>query len=371
MNNVMKAIPEWFTAVKSGELESWVPIALVALLVALYWVARLLLIGVWWLFRRVQRRRERRGVPGLPLSWAQLARPTAFLMMIGLHRLAALRMPMPHEFRADYEWGTRVLLMLGVVWWMWSVVDLIAESIRNRLQASYPRTAASMYVLGRRLLKGVAIGVALLIGLAAVGVNLSATLAGLGIGGLAIAFAAQKTLENVFGGLSVLSDRSLLVGDFCQLGKFVGEVEDVGLRTTSLRTLARTLVHVPNGVLATMEFENFSRRDKFLFNPMVAVHYETTREQLDAVLAGIRTLLGADPRVEAGTWRARLVKFGSSSIDIEVFAYLRTPDYVSFLAAQEELLLAVMTVVQNAGTAMAVPTQTMYMRGDAPPVQPE
>ena len=216
-------------------------------------------------------------------------------------------------------------------------------------------------MLGRRVLKGAAFALALLIGLAAFGVNLSATLAGLGIGGIAIAFGAQRTLENVFGGIFVLSDRSLAVGDFCRIGQHLGEVEDVGLRTTHLRTLNRTMVHVPNGTLATMELENFSRRDKFLFNPTIALHYETSSAQLERVLAGIRSMLAVEPVVEPDSWRVTLVKFGSSSLDIEVFAYLKTSNFNAFMARQEALLLGVMGIVQEAGTRLAVPSQTLYV----------
>ena len=221
-----------------------------------------------------------------------------------------------------------------------------------------------MYTFGRRILKGAALGLALLIGLAAMGFDLSATLAGLGIGGVALAFAAQKTLENIFGGVSVLSDRSIVVGDFCKIGPHTGQVEDVGLRTTQLRTLNRTVVHVPNGSLANLDVENFARRDKFFFNPTIGLRYETSLEQLQRVLTDVRQMLGTDARVETETARARFVKFGSYSLDVEIFAYVRAADYVAYLAVQEELLMRIMAIVKYAGTGLAFPSQTMYVRRD-------
>ena len=357
-----RRLPRSLTSARIGELPVWVPIALTVLLVALYYLMRLVLAIAAVLVDLVRRIRHRPGSTRRSRAWATLVRPSAFLLTIGLHRLIAPQLGIPLLFRYYYDRLVVVLLLLGLVWWLWRMVDFVANRIRDRLLTTYPRTAQSAYVLGRRILKGVAFAFALLIGLAAFGVNLSATLAGLGIGGLAIAFAAQKTLENVFGGIFVLSDRSLLVGDFCRLGQHVGEVEDVGLRTTSLRTPGRTLVHVPNGTLATMDLENFSRRDKFLLNPTIALHYETSRAQLEQVLASIRRLLTDDARIEAGTSRVRLIRFGSSSLDIEVFAYVAILDFAGFLAIQEEILLGVMDVVQKAGTALAVPSQTMYVR---------
>ena len=359
-------LPKSLTSAQIGELPAWVPIALALLLVALYYMMRLLLWAAAWVIDLVRRWRHRPGSARRSRAWTTLVRPSAFLLTIVLHRVIALRLGIPLLFRYYYDRLVVILLLVGLVWWLWRMVDFAAGRIRERLLTAYPRTAQSAYVLGRRILKGVAFAFALLIGLAAFGVNLSATLAGLGIGGIAIAFAAQKTLENVFGGIFVLSDRSLLVGDFCKLGQHVGEVEDVGLRTTSLRTLSRTLVHVPNGTLATMDLENFSKRDKFLLNPTIALHYETSRAQLEQVLTGIRGLLGSEARIEKGTSRARLVRFGSSSLDIEVFAYARVPNFEAFLAVQEDVLLGVMDIVQKAGTALAVPSQTMYVRQETP-----
>ena len=129
---------------------------------------------------------------------------------------------------------------------------------------------------------------------------------------MALAFASQRTLENVFGGILVLSDRSIVVGDVCKIGEYTGEVLDVGLRSMQLRTVNRTVVYVPNGTLATMEVENLSRRDKFLFQHVVGLRYETTVEQVGRVQAEIRAMLAGDARIEQDTHRVRLVRFGST-----------------------------------------------------------
>jgi len=370
--NFERRLPKSLTSTQFGELPAWVPIALTVLLVGLYFLMRVMLTAAAWLVDLVKRLRHHRGSTRASLAWSTLVRPSAFLLTVALHHIIASRLGIPLLFRHYYEQLVVIMLLVGLVWWLWRLVDVVAARMRDHLLPAYPGTAQSAYVLGRRILKGVAFTFALLIGLAAFGVSLSTTLAGLGIGGIAIAFAAQKTLENVFGGIFVMSDRSLLVGDVCRLGQHFGEVEDVGLRSTSLRTLGRTLVHVPNGMLATMNVENVSRRDKFLFNPTIALHYQTSRAQLEEVLAGLRRLLADDVRVEAGTSRARLIRFGSSSLDIEVFAYVTGRDFLVFLAVQEEILLAVMDIVQKAGTALAVPSQTMYVRQEtaAAPTRP-
>ena len=202
------------------------------------------------------------------------------------------------------------------------------------------------------------------------GVNLTATLAGVGLGGIAIAFAAQKSLENLFGGFIVLSDRVVHVGDFVRVGNVLGGIEDVTLYATRIRTLERIVVSIPNGILMTSQIENLSRRDKFLFRHTLGLRFETPEAQLKAVLGGCRTRLAADARVEQGTLSVRLLKLGSYTLDVEVFAYLLVPDWAAFLAAQEELLLALMRVVEEAGTGFAFPTSTTYLASEARALEP-
>ena len=359
---VERRLPRFLTSASFGEMPLWVPIALLAAVPVLYFVSRLVLWAIIECVRMVLRFRGHRGPIRRSREWLALSRPSAFLLTLGLHRLLSPMVGIPLLHRQYYSRTVTVLLIGGIVWLLWRAVDLVAERMRDRLKPDHPRTAQSVYVLGRRLMKGVVAAFALLAGLAAFGVNLTATLAGLGIGGVALAFASQRTLENVFGGIFVLSDRSIVVGDVCQIGKYTGEVVDVGLRSMQLRTVNRTVVYVPNGTLATMEVENLSRRDKFLFQHIVGLRYETTLEQVGRVQGEIRAMLTGDARIEQDTHRVRLVRFGSYSLDIDVFAYVKAADFPSFLAVQEELLTRIMGTVKSAGTGLAFPSQTMYVR---------
>jgi MscS family membrane protein len=361
-----RRLPKFLTSASFGRLQLWVPLALLILVPVLYAVSKLFLWIVVEIYRFLF---KLRGL-SVPLrrsrGWRALSRPTAFLITLGLHRFISPQIGIPLLHRQYYSRTITILLLAGIVWWLWRMVDVVTERMRDHLLPVHPRTAQSVYVLGRRLLKGTALVIALLAGLAAFGVDLTTTLAGLGIGGVALAFASQKTLENVFGGIFVLSDRSIVVGDVCQIGKYTGEVVDVGLRSMQLRTVNRTVVYVPNGTLATMEVENLSRRDKFLFNHVVGLRYETTLEQLQRVATDIKASLTTDARIENATLRVRLARFGTYSLDIEVFAYVQAPDYPSFLGVQEELLMRIMGIVRYAGTDLAFPSQTMYVRTDSP-----
>jgi MscS family membrane protein len=187
--------------------------------------------------------------------------------------------------------------------------------------------------------------------------------AGLGVGGIAVALAAQKTVENLFGGLTLIADQPVKVGDFCRFGEQVGTVERIGLRSTRVRTLDRTVVSIPNAEFANLKLENFADRDRIWLKVNLGLRYETTPDQLRHVLVHLRELLHAHPRIDPDPARVRFVGFGANSLDLEVYAYVRTRDYDEFLAVREDLYLRMMDVVAASGTAFAFPSQTVY-RGD-------
>ena len=157
------------------------------------------------------------------------------------------------------------------------------------------------------------------------------------------------------------------VGDFCRFGDKMGTVEEIGLRSTRLRTLDRTVVSVPNSQFLDMELENFARRDRFLFTTVLGLRYETTPDQLRYVLAELRKLLIAHPMVVGDPLRVRFAGFGAHSLDVEVFSYVLASDMDSFAAIREDLLLRIMATVDAAGTQFAFPSVTHYAATDDRP----
>jgi MscS family membrane protein len=191
----------------------------------------------------------------------------------------------------------------------------------------------------------------------------TAALAGLGIGGIAIALSAQKTLENVIGGFSITIDKAVRIGDFVKLADTWGTVDSIGLRSTRIRTLDRTILSVPNGQIANVSIETVSARDKFRFNHFVNLGYETSAAQMRAIVAAIRNRLLRHTLADDSSIRARLVRLGPWSIDVEVFAYIFARDWPHFLEVQEELLLDIMDIVEGAGARIAVPEQRLSLAG--------
>jgi MscS family membrane protein len=256
------------------------------------------------------------------------------------------------------------IAVVGLTWLILRIVDVVAHLMQTHLQQTNQLARVAIVQLTRRLTKIVAVFLGALTLLYLANLDLTAALAGLGIGGIAVAFAAQKTLENLFGGVLIITDQPVRVGDFCKIGNVSGTVEDIGLRSTRIRTLDRTVVSVPNGQMAAETLENFGVRDKIIFRPTLGLRYETTADQLRFVLAEIRTLLYAHPMVESESARIRFVRFGASSLDLEVFAYVLINDFAKFLEIQEDLLLRIMDIVEAAGTGIAFPSQTAYLTRD-------
>ena len=247
------------------------------------------------------------------------------------------------------------VMVLALSWLSLRLIDVVAELSLTRLNRVNRSGDVALVRLINRLMKATTVIVSVLFLLYLSDVDLTAALTGLGVGGLAIGFGAQKTIENLFGGIMVISDKPVNVGDVCKVGEFVGTVEDIGIRSTRIRTLDRTVVSVPNGQLAAMILENYAQRDRFRFFHTIGLGRETTADQLRYVLAQIRLALEAHPKVDAASARARFIKVSGASMDIEIFAYVLEHEHTAFLAIQEDLLLGLMDIIDRSGAALAVP----------------
>jgi MscS family membrane protein len=279
-----------------------------------------------------------------------------FLFVIGS---ALLDLSIPaRQFFGDVE---KVLTIVIVAWVVLRSIDVFGHLATQHL-GRLGRTAAITFVpLGRKATKVAVVGLAVLAALQNVGFNVTGILAGLGIGGLAVALAAQKTIENLFGGISLILDQPVRVGDFCRFGDKIGTIEDVGLRSTRVRTLDRTVVSIPNGQFSTLTLENFTQRDRIWLHATLGLRYETSPDQLRYVLVEVRKMLYAHPKVDRDPSRIRFVGLGAYSLDLEIFAYAKTSDYDEFLAVQEDIYLRILDIVAASGTGFAFPSQTTYV----------
>ncbi len=283
------------------------------------------------------------------------------ISLIGMSYLADFVISKGFQIHGDVLIETKLVLTaiiyLGFAWLAAALMNDITAYAVKKAEARRERVDVHVLKLGLRFLNVLII---IAIGVDAaqeLGIPLAAVVTGLGVGGIAVALAAQSTVENLIGGIALVADKPVQVGDFCRFGETVGTVEEIGLRSIRIRTLDRTVVSVPNGDFSKLQLENFARRDEILFKSVLELKRETSPDQLSRILETLRELLTADPRVAEEPFRVRLVGFGQYSLDIEIFSYITTANRDEFLAIREELLLRIMDIVEQAGTALAMPVR--------------
>ena len=286
------------------------------------------------------------------------------LLLAAIIRWFVLTIDLPLVERQLYAVIRIAFLICGAVWLLLLLNDFGERYARRRISVSHLGESIALIRLARRVADVLVVCLGGIAALAYLGIDATAALAGLGIGGIAVALAAQKTLENVIGGFSLVFDKAVRVGDFLKLGDVFGTVDRVGLRSTRIRTLDRTILSVPNGQIATANIETISDRDKFWFRHVIGVTYGTTPEQIRTIVSRVRELLLGQTGVELDSVRARFFRVAPSSLDIEIVSYIFARDWPAFLEVQEGLLLRIMEIVEEVGTSMAFPSQTVHLADD-------
>ena len=336
------------------------------------WLGWLLSIQISWLLawlstfllsapRRVLCKLHKR--PFRTLWDTPLGMPLRCILAILIHLLFVYQLGLPLLYRAYYFRFIAGLLAGCFVWFVSRLADEGFDRAVDRTRI-YHKGGESILILMQRLTRVVMSIIAVICALALFGINVKTTLAGLGIGGLAIALAAQKTLENLIGGVSLLMDKAISLGDFCQIGGQIGTVEDIGLRSLKLRSLDQKLSIVPNGSLAGMQFQNLTRRPKLLINQTFSLRIESQVEQLRFVLDRMQSMLDQHPAIESHTSRVRIMGFVGAAFELELFAYVKTGDWIQFTAIRQEVILKLTEIVEASGTRLAAPTRLNYRSRD-------
>lgn len=298
------------------------------------------------------------------LSW-QLMRPFSIMLVV------ALLVPFVDEqintsgiFSTVVDTVTTILIYVIGAWLFWLGSRLFFEWII--LSPRIPDEGLDANLL--RLVAGavgvVGVTIVLAYGGQELGLPILSILTGLGIGGLAVALAIRPTLENLIGGVILYADKPVRVGDYCSFGDKTGTVEEIGIRSTQLRGVDRTLVSVPNAQFADMEITNWARCDEMLINEVIGLRYESSADQLRYFLAKLREMLHAHPRINTDTVRVRFSGYGDSSLNVTVRVYAKTREWNDFHAIREDIFLRIYDLVNEAGTGFAFPSQTIYMGKD-------
>ncbi|AWH85655.1 mechanosensitive ion channel protein MscS [Flavobacterium album] len=260
-----------------------------------------------------------------------------------------------------------ITVTIGIVSFLmllWRIADLVSIYTKDRMTARKRVSAISIIMFLRRTAKIAIVVFGIIAVLGALGFDVTTWIAALGIGGIALALGAQKTMENFVGSVTLIADQPIRVGDWCKIGDISGTVESIGMRSTRLRTAARTVVTVPNGDFASSKIENFAHRDRFQFNPVFYFRIETTPDQMRYLLVELRAILYAHPKVINTPPIVRFTGIHSSSLKVEVYSYVEAPNWDTAQEIHEDLLLRMMDVVAQSGTFFAIPTQMGYTPKD-------
>ena len=312
----------------------------------------------------------------IPLVWKRArTEPTsgvlkAFALPVKLYLSVWLFVMLSQEIgisiilRQRFSGITVIIGLLAFMILLWRLSEFLGNFSTNRMSSRGNISGVSVALFLKRAAKIAIIAFGIIAILGAIGVDVTTGLAALGIGGIALALGAQKTIENFVGSVTLITDQPIRVGDFCKVGDTLGTVEKIGMRSTRIRTLARTVVTIPNGEFSSSKIENYAHRDKFWFNTVIGLRYETTPDQIRFLLVELRSILYAHPMVTSDTARVRFIELGSDSINLEIFTYIKVTTFDEYLEVKEDLLLRIMNIVGESGSGFAFPSQTIYFGKD-------
>lgn len=286
--------------------------------------------------------------------------PLSLYLSIVLFMLTAENLQLAIVARQLLSRGAAAAAFVSMAWFLWRLLDVVADIVSARLEKGHKRRARAAVVFARRFAKILLLALAGIALLDAFGINVTTGIAALGLGGLALALGAQKSVENFVGSVSVLADEPVRVGDYCRVGDIAGTVEDIGIRSTRIRTLERTVVTIPNGALSSLQIENFALRDDFLFNVKFPLALDLGLAGIDKVLISLREMLAGSEDLREGA-RASLINLGPSGAEVELFAYIKAPDNDAAIEIRERLLLDILARIEGAQGRFAYPPRALHV----------
>jgi MscS family membrane protein len=352
--------PEWMSRVTFLSIPLWRWIELLLGLGAVLLLAGLLTRVVLWLLRLALHGRMSATTKEAVLK----LKGPIFVLMMALIDYIGSSYSKTVLGRNRWEQAAVVTSLVAGAWLLIRLADIFASYAHQRFILDMHIERATFVGLITRMLKILVVIILAIILLNRAGVNVSALVTGLGIGGVAIAFAAQKTLSDLFGGIAIVMRGAVRVGDFCVIAGRQGTVEEIGISSLRMRTQDRTVVTIPNAKVAEMDLENLTLRDGFWLHQVFTLRFDTPSSVVQRVLDGMVEILKAHRNIDPASARARLIHLTNSGPQVEVSAYYSKPDadWAAFLAEQEPIILEMMRLVEEEGTAMVAPMGMVQMQ---------
>lgn len=297
--------------------------------------------------------------------------PGATLAMAGVLAISYPELKLPIKAALAMQVAVRLLAVVSVVWAAYRLVDVFAEALAFRAAKTASKLDDQLVPLVRRSLKIATVILGGLFVLQNLDVDVGSLLAGLGIGGIGIALAAKDTLANFFGSIMIFADRPFQIGDWVQLeGGTEGIVEEVGFRSTRIRTFYNSLVTVPNSKVADAKVDNYGARRYRRTYTSVRLPYETTPEQIQAFVEGVRAILRANPWVRKDYYEVHLSGFGPHALEVMLYFFFEVPTWSDELRERHNVFLEILRLAASLGIRFALPTSTVHLESVAQPGAP-
>ncbi len=293
-----------------------------------------------------------------------LSRPVEWAVALAGVFIALLILPIPKEpiniekFVWSLLTGSSVAL---VVWFAIRLVDGLADIWAKKAAETETKLDDQLVPILRRSTKVFLFIIGVVLVLQNLGYSVGSLLAGLGIGGLAVAMASKDTVANLFGSLVVFLDKPFQIGDWVEMGDIEGTVEEVGLRTTRVRTFANSVITIPNLLFTTRPINNWSRMKKRRIKMTIGVTYAASQQKIDELVKRIRKIIEDDQQIRSDFYLVNFDNFGPSSLDIFIYCFTATTNWAEFLQAKQGFMFKVMDCVKELGLEFAYPTQTVHV----------
>ncbi|GJM63775.1 mechanosensitive ion channel family protein [Persicobacter diffluens] len=290
-----------------------------------------------------------------------MARPFSWFMVMTMLRIMLPILQLPARFQSLLMIALKIMQPLFLVIVIYRIVDLLGDYFAHLASKTESTLDDQLVPLMRRFMKVIVVIVGILFVLQNLDYDITTLLAGISIGGLAFALAAQDTIKNLFGSLMIFVDRPFQIGDWVTGSGFDGTVEEVGFRSTRIRTFHNSVTTIPNGQIADMTVDNMGMRSFRRYRTMISVTYDTSAEAMEVFVEGLRKIVQVHPDTRKDYYHVYFNAYGAHSLDILFYIFFKVPDWGEELRARHEINLEIIKLAEHLGIRMAFPTTTIHV----------
>jgi len=300
---------------------------------------------------------------------SSLERPAGFTFLMAFFWLTASNLQLTVNLNYYLINGLEIAISGGIIWLIYNFIDIFSEMLAEITARTESKLDDQLVPMVRKSLKILIVIIGVLFILQNNGINVASLLAGLGLGGLAFALAARDTLANFFGSITIFIDKPFQIGDWIKTNNVEGTVEEVGFRSTRVRTFYNSLISIPNSTLANNDIDNLGLRKYRRIKTVLNVTYGTKPEQLEAFVEGIKAIIVANRYMWKDFYEVHFNNFGSHSLDVLVYCFLEVPSWSDELQQKHNFYMEILRLAKEIGVEFAYPTQTIHVDsfyGDTP-----